>query len=173
MTMPTPEFLQNVFKNVDKDKSGFISTTELQMALSNGSWKPFNAETVRLMISMFDKTNSGQIAFEDFGALWKYVIEWQSCFKSFDKDNSGSIDQLELQTALGTFGYRLTDDTVKILMKRFDHNGNGKILFDDFIHCCVMLNLLTASFSQHDQDKDGVVTLQYEQFLSMVFGLKL
>lgn len=35
---------------VDKDRSGYISADELQQALSNGTWNPFNPETVRLMI---------------------------------------------------------------------------------------------------------------------------
>lgn len=38
---------------VDKDRSGYISADELQQALSNGTWNPFNPETVRLMIGMF------------------------------------------------------------------------------------------------------------------------
>lgn len=37
---------------VDKDRSGAISADELQQALSNGTWTPFNPETVRLMIGM-------------------------------------------------------------------------------------------------------------------------
>ena len=35
---------------MDKDRSGAISADELQQALSNGTWTPFNPETVRLMI---------------------------------------------------------------------------------------------------------------------------
>lgn len=35
---------------VDRDRSGYISADELQQALSNGTWTPFNPETVRLMI---------------------------------------------------------------------------------------------------------------------------
>lgn len=35
---------------VDKDRSGAITADELQQALSNGTWTPFNPETVRLMI---------------------------------------------------------------------------------------------------------------------------
>lgn len=38
------------FIRVDKDRSGAISADELQQALSNGTWTPFNPETVRLMI---------------------------------------------------------------------------------------------------------------------------
>lgn len=32
---------------------------------------------------------------------------------------------------------------------------------------------LTAAFRQHDSDLDGVITIHYEQFLNMVFGLKI
>lgn len=44
---------------VDRDRSGHISADELQVALSNGTWTPFNKETVRMMIGMFDKQNTG------------------------------------------------------------------------------------------------------------------
>ena len=63
-----------------------------------GSWTPFNPETVRLMIGMFDRDRTGTINFQEFGALWKYVNDWQATFKSYDRDNSGSIDKNELKT---------------------------------------------------------------------------
>lgn len=43
----------NDFIRVDRDRSGTITAEELQQALSNGTWTPFNPETVRLMIGMF------------------------------------------------------------------------------------------------------------------------
>lgn len=42
------------FKAVDTDGSGQLSADELQRALINGDWSPFNIETVRLMVNMFD-----------------------------------------------------------------------------------------------------------------------
>lgn len=145
------------FERVDRDQSGAINAAELQAALSNGTWSPFNPETVRLMIGkyvficasgdvkfldfpgMFDKSGTGQVTFEDFGALWKYVADWQNCFRSFDKDNSGNIDRDELKNALITFGYRLSDGLINTLVRKFDRYGRGTILFDDFIQCCVIL----------------------------------
>ena len=53
---------------------------------------------------MFDKDNSGTIDFNEFSALWKYVTDWQGCFRGFDRDNSGTIDGNELKAALTTFG---------------------------------------------------------------------
>ncbi|XP_066154159.1 programmed cell death protein 6-like [Euwallacea fornicatus] len=171
--MPSREFLWDVFQRVDKDRSGFISADELQQALSNGTWSPFNPETVRLMIGMFDRHNKGQISFEDFGALWKYVTDWQNCFRSFDRDNSGNIDREELKTALTSFGYRLSDVLISTMVRKFDRHGNGTILFDDFIQACIVLYTLTAAFRQYDTDQDGYITIHYEQFLTMVFGLKI
>lgn len=62
--MPDDQWLHQVFARVDRDRSGQINATELQSALSNGTWKPFNPETVRLMIGMFDRDNSGTVNFE-------------------------------------------------------------------------------------------------------------
>ena len=64
MAAPDPQFLWNVFSQVDKDRSGQISTTELGQALSNGTWAPFNPETLRQMIVMFDRDHSGSINFQ-------------------------------------------------------------------------------------------------------------
>ncbi|XP_071143858.1 uncharacterized protein [Mytilus edulis] len=49
------------FLTVDQDKSGHITAHELQQALVNGNWSHFNPETCRLMISMFDRDNTGTI----------------------------------------------------------------------------------------------------------------
>lgn len=95
---------------------------------------------------MFDRHNRGGINFEDFGALWKYVTEWQRCFRSFDRDNSGNIDKQELHTALQSFGYRLSDVLVTTLVRKFDRHGFGTILFDDFIQCCVVLHVSYIKF---------------------------
>ena len=34
---------------------------------------------------LFDKDKSGEICYTEFGALWRYVVDWQNCFKAFDK----------------------------------------------------------------------------------------
>jgi len=96
---------------------------------------------------MFDKTNTGTISFDDFGSLWKYITDWQNCFRSFDKDNSGNIDRNELRAALQTFGYNLNDATVTTMLQKFDRLGKGTVLFDDFIQCCIMLNVSRLCFN--------------------------
>lgn len=63
-----------IFQAVDRDCSGRISAEELQTALSNGTWRPFNAETCRMLIAMFDTDNDGGISLNEFEALWKVSI---------------------------------------------------------------------------------------------------
>ncbi|ALC42449.1 CG17765 [Drosophila busckii] len=167
------DFLKDIFKQLDKDGSGFISADELQEALSNGSWSAFNPETIRLMIGMFDRDKRGHVSYENFGALWNYVTDWQKCFRNYDLDNSNSIDRQELQTALTSFGYKLSAELLDTLIKKFDRIGAGHVLFDDFIQCCIVLQTLTTAFKAHDKDMKGVITIDYEQFLDMVFSLTI
>lgn len=42
--------LHQIFQNVDQDRSGKVNAGELQKALSNGTFLPFNPETCKLMI---------------------------------------------------------------------------------------------------------------------------
>ncbi|KAJ7337064.1 Programmed cell death protein 6 [Desmophyllum pertusum] len=166
-------YLWNIFTKIDKDGNGSISADELQLALSNGAWTPFNPETVRLMIGMFDRDNSGAIEFNEFFALWQYVTDWQKTFRSYDQDNSGTIDRQELKIALTNFGYRLSERMYTLLITKFDRAGGGSINFDDFIQCCIILQILTNSFRCRDQNRNGWITIGYEEFVSMVFSLNV
>ncbi|CAI5789639.1 cell death 6 isoform X1 [Podarcis lilfordi] len=112
-------FLWGVFQRVDKDRSGVISDVELQQALSNGTWTPFNPATVRSIISMFDRENKGGVNFNEFTGVWKYVSDWQNVFRTYDRDNSGMIDKHELKQALTGFG----NSFVVILIMYHNHLG--------------------------------------------------
>lgn len=87
------------------------------------------------------------------------MTDWQATFRSYDRDNAGSIDKGELKTgeaggsgtytcvslvivsiaAMTNFGYRLSDRMYDLLVSKFDRTGRGKILFDDFVQCSVVL----------------------------------
>ncbi|CEP09497.1 hypothetical protein [Parasitella parasitica] len=144
------QYLWDIFQRVDADKSGSISVYELQSALVNGDWSPFNIETVRMMVGIFDTDNNGTIDFREFRGLWKYVEDWSHCFKKFDQDNSGSIDCYEMSYALRTFGYNVSDRFTRLLIQTFDKYGNGDITFDNFVQACVTLSSLTKSFRAKD-----------------------
>ena len=51
-------------------------------------------------------------------------------------------------------------------------SGKGVIFFDDFIQLCVQLQSLTEAFRRFDTNQNGWINIHYEQFLSLVVGLK-
>ncbi|KAI9262692.1 hypothetical protein BY458DRAFT_515108 [Sporodiniella umbellata] len=169
------ERLMSWFKSVDADGSGQLSADELQRALVNGDWSPFNIETVRLMVNMFDSDNSGTINYNEFQGLWKYIEDWKRCFQAFDADNSGSINESEMSNALRSFGFNVSPRFVQTLIQKFDRyghgaktKGKGDVSFDNFVQACVTVKTLTDSFRQFDTDADGWIQINYEQFLELV-----
>jgi len=161
------------FQAVDEDRSGKITSAELRQALINNDMKQFNPETCRLMIGMFDKDKDGTIDINEFSALWNYIQQWRKCFDSFDKDRSGNIDNNELHQALTAFGYTLSHQFSRILVSKFDKSHTNSIDFDYFIQVCVTLESLTNSFKKKDVNRTGRVSLQYEEFLTMVLDNQL
>ncbi|KAF8940659.1 hypothetical protein EDD21DRAFT_380847 [Dissophora ornata] len=170
----TPEAnLRYWFDSVDSDRSGQLSTEELQRALVNGDWSPFNIETVRLMMNMFDTDNSGLITFAEFAGLWKYIEDWRACFQAFDQDKSGYIDFNELKTAMHSFGYNLSDNFLHVIIKKYDKRGKnpegrGDVSFDNFVQIAVTVKSLTDAFKRIDREGKGFATIGYEQFLELV-----
>jgi Ca2+-binding EF-hand superfamily protein len=166
------------FIAVDVDQSGSISATELQRALINGDWTHFDLDTVKLLMGLFDADRTGDIDFNEFSGLWRYIEDWQHVFRRFDKDGSGSIDSSELQSALNQFGFKLPRHLLALLVAKYSSSPTGSevsgqqtITFDRFIRACVFVKQFTESFVRLDGDKDGWVRLNYEQFLTVYFSL--
>lgn len=47
---------------------------------------------------MFDKDRTGHMNLEEFDKLYTYVNQWLAVFKTYDSDQSGSIEESELGT---------------------------------------------------------------------------
>ncbi|KAJ7215026.1 hypothetical protein GGX14DRAFT_359745 [Mycena pura] len=174
--------LWNWFTSVDTDRSGAITAAELERALINGDWTPFDLDTVKLLMTIFDTDRSGTIGFNEFAGLWKYIKDWQNVFKHFDRDRSGSIDGSELQQALAQFGFNLSPNLLVLVQRKYATNvapaGPGRgpaapagISFDRFVRACVVVKQLSESFGRLDTDRDGWVQIGYEQFMETVLSL--
>ncbi|OBT88814.1 hypothetical protein VE02_03185 [Pseudogymnoascus sp. 03VT05] len=157
-----------LFRAVDKDSSGYLSESELSAALVNGDWTAFDPHTVALMIRMFDTSRSGTIEFGEFCGLWSFLASWRTLFDRFDADRSGNISLDEFRDALVAFGYRLSEGFVGFLFRAFDKGRKGSLSFDLFVQACITLKRMTDAFKRYDDDRDGFVTLSFEQFLEEV-----
>ncbi|KAF9443888.1 EF-hand [Macrolepiota fuliginosa MF-IS2] len=168
------------FSAVDTDRSGHITAQELERALINGDWTPFDLDTVKLLMSIFDADRSGTIGFNEFSGLWKYIKDWQNVFKHFDHDRSGSIDGQELQQALRQFGFNLAPAMVDLVQKKYDVKASTTqvaggpppgITFDRFVRACVVVKQLAETFQKLDTDRDGWIQINYDQFMQTVLSL--
>ncbi|KAI1414834.1 EF-hand [Hypoxylon sp. FL1857] len=154
-----------LFRAVDKDGTGQLSEKELSAALVNGDWTAFDPQTVRMMIRMFDSDRSGTIGFEEFCGLWSFLASWRALFDRFDVDRSGNISPDEFSNALIAFRYRLSPGFVDLLFRTYDKRGEGVMSFDLFVQACISLKRMTDVFKKYDEDRDGYITLSFEDFL--------
>lgn len=165
------------FNAVDTDRSGHITAPELERALINGDWTPFDLDTVKLLMTIFDTDRSGTIGFNEFAGLWKYIKDWQNVFKHFDRDRSGSIDGQELQQALHQFGFNLAPPMIELVQRKYASAPSvpGRpppgISFDRFVRACVVVKQLSEAFQKIDTDRDGWIQINYDQFMQTVLSL--
>ncbi|THD22293.1 Programmed cell death protein 6 [Fasciola hepatica] len=167
----TDQQLQAVFRQVDRNNNGSICPVELQMALQNGLGTQFNMKSIELMVAMFDRDMKGTISYPEFAQLFSYVQRWMACFRQYDMDRSGPISCHEMQTALSSFGFRLSPQFVNLLIRKFDRTRRGQIAFDDFIYCCVCLQNLTSGFMPYDMNRNGIAQFSCERFLMAAFAV--
>lgn len=167
--------LKKIFNGMDKDSDGRLSEEELRGALINGDYTKFNPETVKVMVKMFDRNRNNSIDFEEFVHLWKYLADWRKLFSRFDSDGNDTISLKEFDDAMRAFGYRLTRQFVQNLFSQYSHTSRKRervISFDMFVQCCISVKRMTEEFKQHDTDRDGYVTLDFETFLTSVMNLR-
>lgn len=155
---------------------------ELGSALVNGDFTSFHPKTVKMMIRMFDRNSSGTISFDEFVSLWRYLAAWRELFDRFDVDRSGRISLQEFENALLAFGYRLSQPFVTVLFTTFESKGrqrNGPahpakmgMSFDLFVQACISLRRMTDVFKRYDDDRDGYITVSFEEFLTEILQLQ-
>ncbi|KAL4810164.1 hypothetical protein BDV18DRAFT_130411 [Aspergillus unguis] len=175
-----PQQLFPLFRAANSSNSGALSEQELGSALVNGDFTSFHPKTVKMMISMFDRNHSGTISFDEFVSLWRYLAAWRELFDRFDEDRSGRISLREFEKALTAFGYRLSQPFVTVMFTTFEKKGRvvggppkpSGMSFDLFVQACISLRRMTDVFKRYDDDRDGYITVSFEEFLTEIIQLQ-
>jgi Ca2+-binding EF-hand superfamily protein len=172
--------LYPLFRAANVSHSSTLTEQELGSALVNGDYTSFHPRTVKMMIKMFDRDGSGTINFDEFVSLWRYLAAWRELFDRFDEDRSGRISLPEFENALVAFGYRHSPKFVAVIFGVFesktkqmgvspkDPSRNG-MSFDLFVQACISLKRMTDVFKRYDEDRDGYITVSFEEFLTGKF----
>ena len=108
-------------------------------------------------------------AYAEHRNLWAFLTSWLTLFDRFDADRSGTISLPEFSNALVAFGYTLSAPFVALLFRSYDKRGEGAMSFDLFVQSCISLKRMTDVFKRYDDDRDGFVTLSFEEFLTGEF----
>lgn len=170
-----PQQLFPLFRAANASHSGALTELELGSALVNGDYTSFHPKTVKMMIRMFDRNSSGTISFDEFVSLWRYLAAWRELFDRFDEDRSGRISLQEFEKSLVAFGYRLSQPFVTVLFATFESKGRQRnaigpakmgMSFDLFVQACISLRRMTDVFKRYDDDRDGYITVSFEEFLT-------
>ncbi|CAL1704350.1 unnamed protein product [Somion occarium] len=162
------------FSAVDTDRSGAITVNELQAALVNGNWTRFDLDTVKMLMNIFDTDRSGTIGFA--GTI--IAAERLICMilRTTCQSSPGYGNGLELAQALRSFGYNLSPTILALVEQKYASGPTGGygpppgITFDRFVRACVVVKTLSEAFQQQDSDRDGWITINYEQFMKIVLA---
>lgn len=93
--------IKEAFNLFDHDKSGFIDTKELKVAIRALGFEP-KKEEIKRMIADIDKEATGKISYDDFLSVMTIKMaekdtreEIMKAFKLFDDDETGDFRNLE------------------------------------------------------------------------------
>ncbi|GAV08054.1 hypothetical protein RvY_17805 [Ramazzottius varieornatus] len=146
------EELRMWFSAVDENNDGYITTVELQHALLNDNWTPFNMDTIKMMLKMFDRNFNDRIEFDEFAGLKRYVQEWKKIFDQYDDDRSGTIDVTELQKAFQGMSFTFSLDFCSALCRRFSTSSPNQINLDAFIYASAMVTAISKDHARAARD---------------------
>lgn len=168
--VPVSPEAQQWFQTVDRDQSGQIQWEELQLALANGKGENFSPTACKLMIGMFDRDKTGTKGLNEFQLLYNYINQWLTVFRTYDRDQSGSIEEPELAQAFQQMGFRFSPEFVKFVIAKNDLKNHKQITVDQFIVTCVQIQRFTEAFRSRDKEMKGMISLTFEDFLSITLN---
>lgn len=105
---------------------------------------------------------------------WNETDYLRSLFDDIDHNKDGHINQAELSEALrkGQENSQFDEKTVRILLDKYDHNGDNEISFDEFNCLFVGLNEQYNEFLDTDTDQSGSIEPdELHQMLSRRMGV--
>ncbi|XP_037101317.1 calpain-3b isoform X2 [Syngnathus acus] len=126
----------------------------------------FSLETCRSMIALMDTDGTGKLNFQEFKHLWRKIKQWHVIFKSYDKQQSGSISSFEMRNAVTDAGLHLNKQLYDIIAMRYaDKQLN--VDYDSYICCFVRLEGMFRAFNAFDKDGDGLIKLNVLEWLQL------
>lgn len=131
---------------------------------------PFSETACNYFIRTFDKDQDSRINHSELCEMCSYIKYWSFVFGNYDKDKSDSIDEKEFSTAMKEMGFRFSPQFMAHVMKNSGSADHNKMNREHFIMTCVKLQRFTDQFRERDKDRNGVVTIDFEDFIKVALN---
>ncbi|XP_024975258.1 calcium-binding protein CML38-like [Cynara cardunculus var. scolymus] len=124
-----------VFRHLDKNGDGKISPSELQICIGDD----LSLEEAEMAAAMMDSDGDGLLSLEDLvnvveGANEEEKVnDLKMAFKMYEEtEGSGCITPKSLRRMLRKLGESRSFDDCKLMIAKFDVNGDGVLSFEEF-----------------------------------------
>lgn len=155
------------FRTMDTKNEGKITSKELQQAFETFQGKHFSDATCKFVVRLFDLDKNGGLDVKEFETLYFYIKQWLIAFNTYDRDQSGFLDENELDYALKYMGINFSPEFIRFLITRNNPKAK-KISLDQYIITCIQIQRFTEEFKSRDTEFTGNITIKYEDFLEMI-----
>jgi len=116
-----------------------ISTRDLRRALDRMGEAPTDKAFLKIMNEV-DPHANGKHSFQQFVRVMANFDrsmltedELINAFKIFDKDQSGSIDAIEMQELMGKLGFPVTPLEAHAIIAEADDDNSGEVSYSEFV----------------------------------------
>ncbi|KAL7588722.1 calcium-binding protein CML39 [Lactuca sativa] len=127
--------IHQVFNYFDENGDGKISPEELKNRLKGvgGEEHELSDEEAEMMVRLSDADGDGMLGLDDFAKMMKEGEEGElrEAFVMYSR-NSSVITPKSLKKMLTQLGQSTTVNDCKVMIGRFDVNGDGVLDFDEF-----------------------------------------
>merc|ERR1712007_334900 len=127
------------FKISDTLEDGLITAKEVRHALKRLGEEPNEKEFLSVMNDV-DPHARGVLDFQRFMKLMAHFDrsmltedELVNAFKIFDKDQSGSIDAIEMQALMKKLGFPMSPLEAHALIAEADEDDSGEVTYGEFV----------------------------------------
>jgi Ca2+-binding EF-hand superfamily protein len=160
------DVISETFYSIDTNRSGKLNEDQLREALSAICKFKFSSNAANSVMKMFDKDRTGKLNLDEFKGIYQYVTQLHHVFTQYDKDNSGTLDQQEVYSALITYGFGLDSQSFVAVYNSVDTEKSGKLTFDEYVQLCLFLGTAKNIFMHLDSNRSGQITLNFNQWVN-------
>ncbi|XP_043836932.1 calpain-13 [Dromiciops gliroides] len=127
--------------------------------------RKFTFDECRSILALLDVKVNGRLDLEEFGQLWKKIIQCQDIFRKVEKNGSGFLMGSDLWKVIQEselfLGTSINNELLDLMAIRYG-DGAGKIYFTDMMCFFIRLEIMSRAFQNLSKDGRGLYLTEAE-----------